>query len=335
MGGGRATGEVLRVAHLDVGYVGRTVVADVNFAVDAGQIVTLIGPNGAGKSTILRTVAGLLAPLAGSVLICGDALGDLPARERARRVSVSLTQRPGADLLTCEDVVSMGRQPFTGTLGVLAEADRACVREAMGLVRIEDLRDRLFSQLSDGQRQRVLLARAICQQPQLMVLDEPTSYLDIRHQMELLGVLRELVATRAMGIVMSLHELPWALRASDVLVCVGDGHVIAQGNPDEIRASAVVDGLYGLEPGVYDPWTGVAELSWAWPHSRDGQGKDAKDGKGAGREGLSLKKGHTWPGAAWEDDPKLPQATNATVEADTPLPKRRWKYPLRSRANDR
>lgn len=258
--------DILRTQGLAVGYDGVPLACGIDLSVAQGSVVTLIGPNGAGKSTLLRTVAGHLVPLGGAVWLSGRPLERMSAHERALELSVMLTERLKTELLTCADVVEMGRYPHTGRLGVATDADRAEVREAMELTSVWDLRASDFMQLSDGQRQRVLLARAICQRPRLLVLDEPTSYLDIRYQVELLGLLRELVETRQMGVLMSLHELPLVWKVSDWVVCMKDGAVTAQGTPRDICRPEVIDALYDLRPGTFDPLTGAIEV----PARRDG-----------------------------------------------------------------
>ena len=245
---------------LAVGYDGVPLVSGIELAVASKGIVTLIGPNGAGKSTLLKTVAGQLAPVGGAVWISGKPLEHLNAHERALELSVMLTDRLKTELLTCADVVEMGRYPHTGRMGIATETDRAKMREAMEMTRVWDLRGRDFMQLSDGQRQRVLLARAICQEPHLLVLDEPTSYLDIHYQIELLAVLRELVETRDVGVFMSLHELPLAWKVSDWVVCMKGGTITAQGAPREICTPEVIDALFDLDPGTFDPLTGMIDL---------------------------------------------------------------------------
>ena len=252
---------VLQADHLTVGYDHHVVVGDVTLDLRPGEIVTLLGPNGAGKSTIHKTVAAQLEPLGGQLMLLGRDLAQTSTRERAARLAVLLTDRPRTELLTCSDVVELGRLPHTGRLGILSEVDRAHVRAAMELVGIEDLSDCDFMQVSDGQRQRVLLARAICQQPRLLLLDEPTSYLDIRHQIELLHILRQLVAAGTTSILMTMHELSLARIVSDWLVCVRDGAVMAQGTPREICVPHVIDALFDLEPGSFDPTTGVISLT--------------------------------------------------------------------------
>ena len=251
---------LLSADDLVVGYDGTPLVRDIELRVSSGQIVTLIGPNGAGKSTILKTVAGFLEPLGGVVRISGKPLGEMQANEFARELSVMLTEHLRTELLTCMDVVESGRYPYTGKLGILSDADREVVRESMELVHVWDLRDCDYMRVSDGQRQRIMLARAICQQPRVLILDEPTNYLDIRYQIELLNIMRKLACERGVGIVMSMHELPLARKVSDYVLCVKDGCITAVGAPEEIFIPQVIDELYDLEPGVFDAVTGAIQL---------------------------------------------------------------------------
>ena len=152
----------------------------IRIRVEAGEILCLIGPNGAGKSTILKTLIRQLQPIGGTVLLENTPLPDMKERELARKSAAVLTGRIAPELMTCEEVVAMGRYPYTGMLGILSDADREKVDETIRIVGMEEIRKKDFDRISDGQRQRVMLARALCQEPKLLVMDEPTSFLDIR-----------------------------------------------------------------------------------------------------------------------------------------------------------
>ena len=235
---------ILRTSDLSVGYNGNTLIHDINISVKRGQVLTLIGPNGSGKSTIIKTLTKYLKTVAGTVYVDDKTLDDFTNRELSKKISVVLTQRLKTEMMTCKDVVATGRYPHTGRLGILSAADRKIVEETMEQVNITELKDRDFSRISDGQRQRVLLARAICQQPQIIVLDEPTSFLDIRYKLELLGTMRRLAQEKNIAVVMSLHELEIAKNISDTVVALGDGKVQMIGTPREVFTEAFIRKLY-------------------------------------------------------------------------------------------
>lgn len=249
---------ILKTQSLAVGYDGKPLLREIELSVRPGEILTLIGPNGAGKSTVLKSLARQLAPLEGTVLLEGNDMSALREGEIARKMSLVMTGRVDAELMTCEDVVSAGRYPYTGRLGILSAADRQIVEETMALIGVADLRDKLFARISDGQRQRVLLARAICQEPRVLVMDEPTSYLDVRHKVEFLTVLRALVRQKHIAVVMSLHELDCARRISDRLLCIRGGAVDRVGSPDEVLTDDYIETLYGMEKGSYGAFFGAA-----------------------------------------------------------------------------
>ena len=251
--------ELLYTDKLSVGYGDRTVVSDIALSAEPGQILCLIGPNGAGKSTLLKTLLRLLPPTAGAVYLEGKELRTYSERELARRSAAMLTGRPEPELMKSAEVVAAGRYPYTGRLGILSEEDRRVVRESMEKVGVSELADTDFTHLSDGQRQRVLLARALCQEPRLLLLDEPTSFLDIRHKLDFLQLLRELVRERQLAVVMSMHELELAQRFADRLLCIRDGRVDRAGSPEEIFSGGYIEQLYGLARGSYDALAGTAE----------------------------------------------------------------------------
>lgn len=245
---------------LTVGYDGKPLIRDIQIQLDRGQILTLIGPNGSGKTTILKSITKYLKNIYGTVYIDQRALDNMTNRELSYQLAVVLTERLNTELMTCEDVVGTGRYPYTGRLGILSQRDHSLVRETMELLNIWDLRERDFTQTSDGQRQRVLLARAICQEPQIIVLDEPTSFLDIRYQLELLQTLRMLAKTRGIAVIMSLHELDLAQKISDVVVCVKGEYIAHYGTPREIFRRELIHPLYDLKSGSYNPLFGSVEM---------------------------------------------------------------------------
>ncbi len=243
-------GPVIRTEKLDAGYERKVIVSGAEVTVLPGEIIVLIGPNGAGKSTVLKTIAGQLEPVAGAIYIDGKDRTAYSLSDIAKKQAVMLTERRPAEKMTCEEVISLGRYPYTGRLGILSENDRRIVKDTMELVHVSDLADRSYDQISDGQRQRVLLARAICQEPEIMILDEPTSYLDIRHKLEFLDLLRSLTEERQIGVIMSMHELELAHMTADKVICISDdGKVVRVGTPDEVFTDELISSLYGLEDG--------------------------------------------------------------------------------------
>ena len=246
--------------NMTVGYGKTPLIRQIGIHVRAGEIVTLIGPNGAGKSTILRSVIRRLGLLEGTVYLDGMPMKGMGEREIAKRMSILMTERIHPELMNCEDVVGTGRYPYTGRMGILTAEDRGKVREAMELVHAWDLASRDFSQISDGQKQRILLARAVCQDPSVIVLDEPTSFLDIRHKLELLTILKDLVRRKKVAVLMSLHELDLAQKLSDYIVCVKGEYIERCGTPEEIFTSSYITGLYGITKGSYYAEFGCLEM---------------------------------------------------------------------------
>ena len=235
---------------LAVGYT-KALLQKIALGVERGQILTLVGPNGAGKSTLLKTLAGQLAPQGGAVLLDGAELSTLSGNARARKMALMLPHTRRTELTTCFTLAAAGRYPYTGRLGVLSAEDRAQVRAALRLVGAEALADRDFNKISDGQRQRVLLARAICQQPEIILLDEPTSFLDIKGKVELLGILKQLAREQNMAVLLSLHELDLARKISDKVVCVSPEAVSGVLTPEEAFTKENICRIYHLTAEEY------------------------------------------------------------------------------------
>lgn len=245
---------------MTVGYDGKPLIRDIRIGLDRGEILTLIGPNGAGKSTILKSITRQLKLIGGCVWLDGRQVQQMTGKEVARRQAVVLTERIRPELMSCEDVVATGRYPYTGNLGILGVRDHAKVRAALETVHAVDLAERDFNAISDGQRQRILLARAICQEPELIVLDEPTSFLDVKHKLEFLEILKRMVREQNVAVIMSLHELDLAQKISDQVLCVKGDHIERHGTPEEIFTSDYICELYDIAAGSYNAAFGCVEL---------------------------------------------------------------------------
>lgn len=207
--------------HLTVGYrTGRRrlpVLCDLDLALEPGSLTCLLGPNGSGKSTLLRTLAGMQPALAGQVRVLGDDIRRLSARERARRIGVVLTDRVSVGALSVTDLVALGRYPYRGWARASANEDDAAVRWAIEVTGAGPLAQRDVDELSDGERQRVMIARALAQEPAILALDEPTAFLDVIGRVEILGLLRRLAAETQRAILCTVHDLELALRVADTV----------------------------------------------------------------------------------------------------------------------
>ena len=245
---------------LSVGYKGKPLIHDICLDIKKGEIVTLIGPNGAGKSTILKSITRQLECIGGSVILDGTDIQAMSYKSLASRMAVVLTDRIKAEMMTCHDIVASGRYPYTGRLGILTAADEQKVEEALKMVHAEDLGMRDFANISDGQRQRVLLARAICQEPDVMILDEPTSFLDVKYKLELLAILRQMAKEKGITVIMSLHEIDLAEKISDKIICVSGDTIFAYGTPDINFKEETIRSLYHIDNGYFDPVFGSIEL---------------------------------------------------------------------------
>ncbi|MBR6400172.1 MAG: ABC transporter ATP-binding protein [Firmicutes bacterium] len=250
---------VLFAGNVSAGY-GKKIIADgISFTLERGRVLTLIGPNGVGKSTVLKTITAQLRAISGDISLCGNDLYGMDEKQRAKLMSVLLTDRISTERMTCGEVAAMGRYPYTGRFGVLDEKDREIVKNAMELTNVYSLYERDFGRISDGQRQCVMLARAIAQQPDVLVLDEPTSYLDISRKISLLSVLRKLADEKNIAVIQSLHELDLAQKFSDTVLCIKDGHADKAGTPEEIFTDSYISQLYGIDCGSFNTLYGCSE----------------------------------------------------------------------------
>lgn len=292
---------------LSVGYQGSPLVKNIELRLKRGEILTLIGPNGAGKTTVLKSIIRQLKPLNGVVFLDGRDLGRMSKKELSRKLSVVLTERIHPERMTCEQVVETGRYPYTGTFGVLSKEDHRIVRESLKLVHGEELAGEDFERISDGQRQRVMLARALSQEPELIVLDEPASFLDIRHKLEFLSVLQELSRKRKLSVILSLHELDLAERISHKIACIKGNQIDRFGPPEEIFTPGYIRELYQISVGDYGEWNGTPELQAARGEPLvfviGGNGKGTAIYRQLQRQGIPFA-----TGILWENDLDYPAA---------------------------
>ncbi len=245
---------------LSVGYNGRTVLEGIDLDFGAGQFISLLGPNGAGKTTLLRTLSRHLEPVAGTILVSGRPLAGMAQKELARIMAVVLTDRVTPPLFSAFQFAALGRYPHTGFLGRLGEQDRLVVRRALAAVHADDLRERDFASLSDGERQKVLVARALAQEPRILLLDEPTAHLDLKHRLEVMAILRDLCRSRGITVLASLHDVDIAARVSDTVVLVRDGAITASGSPEDVLTGDSVARLYDFDEACFSHRLGAIEL---------------------------------------------------------------------------
>ncbi|MBQ1062985.1 MULTISPECIES: ABC transporter ATP-binding protein [Micromonospora] len=238
---------LLSTRDLVVGYEGRTVLDGLDLDLPADTFTVIVGPNACGKSTLLRTMARLLTPRRGAVLLDGAAIRDLPTRDVARRLGV-LPQSPLVpEGITVADLVGRGRQPYQRWWRQWSTEDGRAVEEAMRLADVAGLADRAVDTLSGGQRQRVWIAMTLAQDTDALLLDEPTTYLDLAHQVEVLDLLHRLRAERGRTVVAVLHDLNQAARYAGHLIAMRDGAVVAAGEPREILTADLVRDVFGLD----------------------------------------------------------------------------------------
>jgi iron complex transport system ATP-binding protein len=230
---------VVELENVSIGYFHRSgrpqiVAKNISSFLKAGEFVCLLGPNGAGKSTLIRTIAGIQPSLTGSIRLNGKLLASYSSRELAQRMSLVLTQRAAVGMMSASLLVSLGRHPFTDWSGKLRAEDVEAVRKAMDAVGIEDLAHRPVCELSDGERQKVMIARALAQDPRVMILDEATAFLDLPRRVEFMHLLQRIAPAEGRAILLSTHDLDLALRCADRLWLLPPGGHLQQGAPEDL-----------------------------------------------------------------------------------------------------
>jgi iron complex transport system ATP-binding protein len=249
---------LLAARALTLGYDKRAIVRDLSLDIPPGAVTVIVGPNACGKSTLLRAFGRLLRPQQGAVLLDGQDLRTVSSRTVARRIAVLPQSAVAPEGITVADLVTRGRQPHQHWWRQWSDSDEAAMTAAMERAGVTGLADRFVRELSGGQRQRVWLAMALAQDTEILLLDEPTTFLDIAHQIDVLNLVRELNRQRGRTVVAVLHDLNQACRYADHLVAMADGRIVAQGRPGQVVTAELVGEVFGLDCVVVpDPVTGT------------------------------------------------------------------------------
>jgi iron complex transport system ATP-binding protein len=261
----------LRTEKLTVGYDDNIIITDLTVDIPDGRVTAIVGPNACGKSTLLRGLARLLKPSGGAVILDGSDISTMHTKEVARRLGLLPQTSIAPEGITVADLVSRGRFPHQKVMRQWSPADADAVAEAMRATAVEGLSGRLVDELSGGQRQRVWVAMVLAQQTPLVLLDEPTTYLDIAHQVELLDLFAKLNREQDRTVVAVLHDLNHACRYADHIIAMKSGEIVTQGNPNDVITEELVGAVYGLKCQIIDdPQTGTPlVVPRASPHLRD------------------------------------------------------------------
>ena len=271
----KATTPIVAGRSLDVGFGDVRVLQRLAIDIQAGTITALVGPNGSGKSTLLRTLARLLRPSAGAVYIDGEAIAGISPAAVARRLAM-LPQGPSSpDTLRVIELVEQGRYPHVGPLRMLRRQDHAAIGEALHLTHMTAFAQRPMSQLSGGERQRAWIAAALAQSTPLLLLDEPTTFLDVRYQLEVLELIARLNRDKGLAVVMALHDLNHAARYADRIVALRQGTIVADGPPGAVLTESLLESVFGVRSSMLrDPATGsIVCVPYAAINAPNGDGK--------------------------------------------------------------
>ena len=257
---------ILKTKNLAVGYKhgrrsSRVVARDIDVSLRRGEFVCLLGPNGAGKSTLIRTLVGMQQPLDGHVYLMGRDIADMSATEVAQVLSVVLTDRMSVGIMAVRDLVGLGRYPHTDWIGRFTDEDERVVSWAIRAARAEDLAYRNVAELSDGERQKVMIARALAQQPDLMILDEPTAFLDLPRRAEIMALLQDLAHSKGKAILLSTHDLDLALRCADRIYLLPFEGALQTGAPEDLILNGAFEGAFQSDGVRFDADTGAFKLN--------------------------------------------------------------------------
>ncbi|TQX39938.1 ABC transporter ATP-binding protein, partial [Clostridioides difficile] len=252
---------MLKTNNLSVGYNNKVVISNINVEVENGEILCLLGSNGAGKTTLLRSLSKLISPIKGEIYLNGVNINCISRKALSKKMALVLTNRLLGDLMTVQDIVNIGRYPYTGFFGSLSKKDLIMVDEALESVDALHLKKRYFDELSDGEKQKVLVARALVQEPEIIILDEPTTHLDIKHRLELINILKKLSKEKSISVILSLHEIDIALKSCDKVALIKNNKVIAYGQPEDVVDEDIINSLYELDDKNFNSLLGSVEIS--------------------------------------------------------------------------
>ena len=239
--------EILKTSSLSIGYADKAVVSDINVTLNEGDIIALIGPNGAGKSTLFKTFSTHIKPLGGKIELFGKDINLYSNNERAKMLGIVLTERPDDMFLKVYDVVAAGRYPYTGMFGKLLENDEKEIKASLELVGVNNLIDRVFNTLSDGEKQKVMIAKAIAQNTPIIMLDEPTAFLDYPSKIELFSLLKKLAKEQKKAILFSSHDLELLLRYTDNIWIIAKNLPFASGQSSELLKNGIIQKYFQLK----------------------------------------------------------------------------------------
>ena len=244
--------EILKTSSLSIGYDKKTVVSDINVTLNEGDIIALVGPNGAGKSTLFKTFSTHIKPVGGKIELFGKDLMSYTPKERAKMLGIVLTERPDDMFLKVSDVVAAGRYPYTGMFGKLNENDEKEIKVSLELVGVNNLTDRVFNTLSDGEKQKVMIAKAIAQNTPVIMLDEPTAFLDYPSKIELFSLLKKLAKEQKKAILFSSHDLELLLRYTDNLWIIAKNKPFVAGNSADLLRNGIIKNNFELKDADND-----------------------------------------------------------------------------------
>lgn len=256
--------ETIRVEKLVTGYRDKNSSVAVTNGIDSslysGELTCLLGPNGAGKSTLLKTLSGFLSPLSGDIIIEGRNLRDYSDPELSKVIGVVLTERINLDNMSVYDLVGMGRSPYTGFWGHLSQHDKDIIMDSISLVKIENLTHRMVNTLSDGERQKVMIAKALAQETPVIFLDEPTAFLDYPSKVEIMQLLQNLSRLKQKTVFLSTHDLELALQIADKIWLIDKTHGVKTGTPEDLSAEGYMGEYFEREGVVFDINSGLFKI---------------------------------------------------------------------------